>query len=351
MKDPHGLSRALAPTSYLLLLLELVADRGGSREAVIAKARLPEHFGADSGSHMTIRQWSRAILAAMEVTGDEGIGWEYGLRMRPTAHGALGFALMSAPTVGDALQLASRFLPMRTRGFRLSLSTEGEQTVATLEQGGPIVGLPPAQGQALRRFLYESTLLGLITDVRFLTGRELSAAELRVDWPHPGYHDKYQDQLPPVRFEQAANQILFPASALQLSILTADPVAYRMALAQCEQERARFDEGFDDTLARVKALLVLSPGVGFPSLPAVADSLNVSESTLKRRLQEQGLSFLVLLNEARQAEAANLLITTTRSVQEIADWLGYATPTNFVRAFRQWRGMTPKQYREHSKKS
>ncbi len=351
MKDPYGLSRPLAPTAYMLLLLELVADRGGSREAVLARAGLPAQFGADSGSHLTIRQWSRAILAAMAEVGDAGIGYEFGLRMRPTAHGAMGFALMSAPTLGDALHLASRFLAMRTRGFRFSLSTEGGQAVTTLDQGSPVVGLPPAEAQALRRFLHEIMLLGQLSDARFLIGRELSGVELRVDWPRPDYHDHYQHRLPPVRFEQAANQIRFPASELQAAILTADPVAYRMALAQCEQERARFDEGFDDTLARIKALLVLSPGVGFPSLTAVADSLNVSASTLKRRLQEHGLSFLALLNEARQMEAAHLLITTDKSVQEVADWLGYATPTNFVRAFRLWHGLTPKQYREQGKPS
>jgi AraC-like DNA-binding protein len=348
MKDPFGLSRAIVPAAYSQLLLEVVHSRGLSLDEVFRCGRLPARLVMATDTRLTTRQWSRLVLAALELSQDPGLGCEYGLRTRLTVHGVMGYALLSAPTLGSAFALLSRFFTMRVRNYDLQLVEEGEWAVLTLTERHPVVGLPPDQALALRRFLHESVLLGMVTCVRSLLGRGLSEPELSVTWPRPDYHAHYQDRLPAMRFNQPATQLRFRASDLAAPLVMADPIAYQQALAQCEQERLRFVDEADDIVTRVRAILVLQPGVGYPSLTEVADALRLSERTLKRRLQEQGVAFQGLLNDVRQAEAAHLLGTTNKSVQEIADWLGYATPTNFVRAFRLWHGMTPNQYREHA---
>ena len=83
------------------------------------------------------------------------------------------------------------------------------------------------------------------------------------------------------------------------------------------------------------------------SAAAVARALNVSDRTLRRHLAAEGSSFQEILSAQRFAMAAQLLTSSGSSVQDIAARLGYSDASNFGHAFRQWSGMSPRQYRQH----
>jgi AraC-like DNA-binding protein len=71
----------------------------------------------------------------------------------------------------------------------------------------------------------------------------------------------------------------------------------------------------------------------------------MSSRTLRRRLDEEGTSFRSLLEEVRQALAEELLATGGLSLEEIAERLGYGEVSNFIHAFKRWKGVPPRQYR------
>lgn len=67
-------------------------------------------------------------------------------------------------------------------------------------------------------------------------------------------------------------------------------------------------------------------------------------STLVRR--ESGLTVLQWIDRALVREAKVLLHHTAMPVAEVAEKLGFATPSFFIRFFRQQTGQTPLQYRK-----
>lgn len=78
-----------------------------------------------------------------------------------------------------------------------------------------------------------------------------------------------------------------------------------------------------------------------------ADRLCVSPnhmSTLVRR--ESGMTVLQWIDRALMREAKVLLRHTQMSIAEVADTLGFATPSAFIRFFRQQTGITPLQFRK-----
>ncbi len=77
----------------------------------------------------------------------------------------------------------------------------------------------------------------------------------------------------------------------------------------------------------------------------MAAFLNMSERTLKRRLQDEQVSYRELLDESLYQRARDLLDQPRLSVSEIAWRLGYNDVSNFSRAFKRWAGETPRQYR------
>jgi AraC-like DNA-binding protein len=65
-----------------------------------------------------------------------------------------------------------------------------------------------------------------------------------------------------------------------------------------------------------------------------AGKLHVSSRTLQRRLQERGVSFQYVLEEARHQLARDNLNTSVPELNEAAYLLGYEGGNSFVRVFR-----------------
>ncbi|WAC49646.1 AraC family transcriptional regulator [Asticcacaulis sp. SL142] len=63
-------------------------------------------------------------------------------------------------------------------------------------------------------------------------------------------------------------------------------------------------------------------------------------------LPEEGTSFRTLLNDARREWGCQLLRDGTSGIDEIAYLLGYQDTRSFCRAFREWEGLPPNQWRK-----
>ena len=83
-----------------------------------------------------------------------------------------------------------------------------------------------------------------------------------------------------------------------------------------------------------------------PSINAVSQTLHMGPRTLQRRLQESGSSFQRVLDEARHQMARYYLSNSSLELNEAAYLLGFEDPNSFGRAFRNWEGMPPNDWRE-----
>jgi len=348
MKDPYGLSKASIPISYVHLLLEIMVEKGFSAPDILQKSKIPLTLLNQLDARITPLQWSKLAWISLTLAQDFGLGYEYGLKLRLTAHGPMGYALMSSPSLRHAIELAVQFFNMRLKDYRIDFYEEENLSVIDIQETHPVISNDKEQTEILRRFFYECLMIGIIQTGRSLIEKDFSQVELRVDWPEPRYHQKFQQQLPLILFNQNKNQIRYNLSLLKLSPQMADPTAFQQALAQCETEQIRFSEQIQDICLRVKTELVLIPQKGYPSLDNVAERLHMSSRTLRRHLNEINSSYLLLLDEVKYKEAEKLLLNSNMEIQDIANYLGYIQPANFARAFRKWSGVTPIQFRKQA---
>jgi AraC-like DNA-binding protein len=84
---------------------------------------------------------------------------------------------------------------------------------------------------------------------------------------------------------------------------------------------------------------------GNPNVASIARKLGTSSRTLQRRLGETGLSFRDVVEEVREQLARAYLTDVALPMGEVAQRLGYAEVSAFLRAFKRWTGMTPGQLR------
>jgi AraC-like DNA-binding protein len=97
---------------------------------------------------------------------------------------------------------------------------------------------------------------------------------------------------------------------------------------------------------RVKSILLTMLPSGHSSVEAAAGKLAMSPRTLQRHLAKESLNFQTILNGTRKELAQHYLNNPAISTGEISYLLGYQDSNSFLRAFKDWTGMTPGEYRQ-----
>jgi AraC-like DNA-binding protein len=329
------LYRPCVPLTYIQLTLDQAAERGIPAEQVLRGLGIAPALLEKPDTRFSLLHYTQIIYRAMQLSGDYGLGYDFGLRARLTAHGMVGFGLMSLPTLRAAVEFGIKNIQLLTPCYSLRLQIENDIAVIEMREAIPF--------GPLRRYGFDMLLVGFA-----LAGQQLVTSlkpdlELWFDYPEPDYYARYRERLPPMRFAMGSNQLRFPAVYLDSRLSTANPVTAKLMAEQCARELSVVGP-MEDFLARVRALLV-SGRKAYPGLETVSGRLNISARTLKRRLQEHGVSFQQLLDEIRQRDSLRMIEDPTLRIADIAQRLGFADPANFTRAFRKWTGETPSNFR------
>jgi AraC-like DNA-binding protein len=322
------------PAAYGDQIVRLVRRWDIMPEELLSGLGLSEARLEDPEERLSLETFAALIERARALTGEPGLGFYLGLRKQVSAYGYLGFAAMSAASLGQALDLFVRYAPTLTMAVSLRLEVEGRSASLIVDERGD---MGPAREVALI-----SLVVGVWKIGRTLTGRELHGDRAEMTIPEPPYFHRFKHLVPDMRFGQPVNRVVFDAAFLDLPLVQADRAALRLASEQCD--RALDALGYrGDFAERVRVALVSEEG--FRSLDAVSSHLGMSARTLKRKLAGQGISFSELLDQERRQRAMRLLHASQMSLEEVAERLGYSTLSNFGRAFHRWTGETPAAYR------
>ncbi|MBM3115086.1 helix-turn-helix transcriptional regulator [Jeongeupia naejangsanensis] len=82
------------------------------------------------------------------------------------------------------------------------------------------------------------------------------------------------------------------------------------------------------------------------SVDRLASALAMSESTLRRKLQAEGVSLTDIVNRARLGHGLHLLQTTLAPIGRIAERCGYHSQSRFTSKFKDLFGVTPSELRK-----
>lgn len=335
--DSHWMLTPQVPSIYTQTVLNVARRRGLDTDELIAIVGLDQALLADATGLVLPAVHMGLCNLVIERIGNDGGSFEIGLELPLTTHGSLGFALLCSATLREGMELAKRFWQLRERTADLQIFEHGDHIVLEIST---TLGLPPV----LRQAFLECVLTVVSRAVQLLLGEKEKIGELVLPGPEPAYYARYRDLLPPARYGMQAFQFRVPLDLLDKPLLFANKEVLQHAIAQCERECALLEQPNHDLLDSVRAALVLTHN-GYPNQDVLADSLHMSLRTLRRKLQMSGTSYKLLLEGARLRDALLLLETTALSIQDIAERLGYLNPTNFARAFRQWTGRAPREYR------
>lgn len=324
------------PAIHALHLAELVGRWDVSAAALLRGSAVRKAELARPEARISVATMARLVERARALSGEPALGVYFGLQMRISWHGYVGLAAMTARNTREALELAARFIPTRTGALAFDLEVDGAVAALVIHER--------ADFGAARDAVLLALIVGLWQLGCTLTGRQLGGrADLA--FPEPAYIARLTGLMPgDLRFGQADNRLVFDASTLDLPLITADPAALQLTREHCERELDALGLA-GPFLERVRALALHGSG-GARSLESVAAQLHLSSRTLKRRLAALRTTYSAILDAERQRRARTLLQSTSLSMDEIAERLGYSDVANFSRAFRRWTGKTPGAVRQ-----
>jgi AraC-like DNA-binding protein len=147
-----------------------------------------------------------------------------------------------------------------------------------------------------------------------------------------------------LEFGATENELVFDRADLERPFVTHNAELLAIVAPQLEAELAQQlrQRSFRE---RVKATLKKMLAGQRPELRAVARELGVSTRTLQRRLTDEQASFQQLIAEARRELARHYLEHSTLELNQTAYLLGYEDANSFFRAFQQWEGTSPGEWR------
>ena len=320
--------------AWVQRMLEPIRARGASIDAVLAGAGIPPRLLDQAASRVTGDQYAALFRLLMVQFGDECLGF----LSRPLKLGS--FALMArycagARNLGQAMHRGGQVLGLLQDDFVLELARARQLAGMELVFSNPVTGQRPFLHDMLLRVLWQFYV--------WLAGGRLRAVRFDLAYPCPHQQQGYSDVFPgPTRFGCRRSAVWFDAAWLEAPVRRSE-AALRAYLADA-QRNIILPRHFNDAMtARVREHL-RHRQPAWPGLAATAAALHMSTATLQRRLADENTSFRGLVNELRRDLAINSLVTGRTNTHALAQELGFADVSAFLRAFKRWTGRTPGSY-------
>ncbi len=338
-RAPPSFEERIYPAHKVAALVGALLDGGVPVAQALAGSGIAESRLHAPATRVSYRQMLTIFRNAHRLAPDPGLALRAGERMRVTAYGMYGYAVLSSPSHRAAIELAVKY--HRVMGPVADVSFSQADGIAAWEYH-PILALDASDD--FYRFVLEFQFSSHRTLYKDLYGPSFEFAALRAAYPTPAHARLYKRLFKcPVAYGQAKNELLFEAAWLDDPTVYSDPITNAMVSEMCEQSLAEMQRA-EGVAAGVQRLLVEHPG-RFPDIDTVAAALSMNTRTLRRRLEAEQTSYRRILAEVRMRLAIEYLHKTDMTTEEIGTRLGYSDAANFRHAFTRWTGKLPSDFR------
>jgi AraC-like DNA-binding protein len=318
-------------------LVGAVEGLGVPRARYLAEAGMSEAQLDDRSLRVPISDYDRARRAALNLSGDPGLGLRMGRSANIAAYDVLGQLAEHSGTLRNGLQAVTRYARIVMEGPELAIHEEGD--VATLRYDH-LEGEAPEM-----RLSAEFVVSSLLYLVRRFVGESVLPRKAFFTHASPAHSEQYTAMFGGrERFSQPFTGIEIDRAWLDRSHAYGSPELCTFLMARADMLLARVDQ--DAPVAeRLRRFLSSQDLQTKPTMDTVARELGMSARSLRRRLQEEHAIFNDLVEDARALHAKRMLSDPRLSVQEAAYALGFGTPAAFTRAFKRWTGVAPTTFR------
>lgn len=304
------------PVVYLSKLTEQMLEENIQPELLLRDCGISPNILKNPEAYLSVYQVRAIVSRYIGLTGLSCAGIRYGQRLDLLTHGLFGYVFLTRLPFREFMTNIFHYLQVRLPLLVLELKQEPDYIALRLSYKQPLFEIEAFITQAFLSSLY--TLTSLVTTHISLHFQE-----------HILNHGQGLHELLPVPVETNSvyNEIRLYAAEHQPHLTT----------VKTTQPDPFYEHGL---VVKMRAY-ILTKADESVSAEEVAQYLNMSVRTLRRRLADIGMSFNEIRLQVRMQAAQRYLKSSHLSIERIANIVGYSDQASFTRAFQKWSGITP----------
>lgn len=321
-------------TTHVHGILMGARHRGLDTTRLLALAAIPAALLESPLTRISQRQYALLIRALRRELRDE----LWGLLSHPLPPGSFGQGmrqLVRCTTLGEALREGCVWCHLLLKDFVPRLSVRDGRAHVQF--------MLTRISDARLDYGVKAFMLLAFNAFSWLVARRIPL--LRVDYTAEQTNTEtsgvYQV---PIRHGQPHIGLSFDARWLDLPVVQS-PQSLREFLADSPGNLIVKYRDASSLAERIRRLLRKRLGHDMPSLEEVGEVLAITPQAVRRRLRDEGRGFQRIKDELRRDAAIEFMLHTKLPLIDVANRVGFSEASTFHRAFKQWTGVAPGEYR------
>ncbi len=303
--------------------------------------KLPEGWLSNPDLMLPQTQMDSLWDFALELSQEPTLGLLMSQEARTHSFGLLGYIVAHSESLQQVYEHALRYQSLTQEGAGRWQLSEGKNYWELSFSLLPPVSRCAAQ---IREFVV-GTWLGLGAA---LVAESSVVTEVYFEHAPQTDPERYQQLLGvPCHFEQSETRFRLARSLLGRPNRLAD--SHLLPILQSAAEPRISWPQEESYQSKVEVILKRQLRQGVSTLQQVAEALQLSDRTLRRRLQEEQVRFQECLDQVRYELCLNYLEAGRMAVWDIALVLGFQDTRGLYRAFQRWHGQSLSEYRKLGK--
>ena len=317
-------------------IADMFAAEGLDARALLVAAGIDPTSLEIPDARLPTEKISRLWELAVERSGNPAIGLAQHDVVRPASFDVVGYTMMSCANLRGAFERLIRYLLILSDAFTMTMDEE--------QAGYRVVFVLFGGDRPIPRQRIEFIVVTLAGFCRWISGRDVNPLAIELPYPAPADLAPYRAAFRcPVLFDAPRNSLLFAANDMVAALPTSNPSLAELHERFAGEYLYHFDHA--QISYRAREMIIRRLPDGEPRRDEIASELCMSERTLQRRLEEEGTSFMQLMDDTRRELAEQYLGRLQLSLAQAAYLLGFADQSSFFRACRRWFDLSPGQYR------
>ena len=312
---------------------------GCDPEQLLAEAGIKPSLLQQPDARVHADQMTRLVQAVWRELGDEFMGF-VGERCKNGVFALMAETVSHCNTLRNMLDTGIRFYNLFCSGIEMSLQEQGELAELSVRFTQP--QLDP------QHFYREFWLVIWHRFPSWYIGESIHLSAVDLDYPVPGYEQELRYIFPcQLNFDRPTCKLVFLRNYLDKPLIRSE-LELKAFLTNSPADLMTIPGEDHSLAAQIQRMILKLDGdhLQFPKIEVLARMLRISPQTLHRRLLADGTSYQQIKNHIRRDIAISKLVKEKCSVDDVSRIVGFSEPSSFTRAFKQWTGMSPRDYRK-----
>jgi len=315
------------------------ASKGINIPALLRKCGIDARLLELPQTRIPIQKFIKLCRLSSDRLNDE----QYGLLAKPQRLGtyrAICVNVVHAKTLGDALLRYTEFSNLFENSLAYQFNVQGRRAELQIHRRN---NMPVLNG-----FAIDTALMVVHRFSNWLINERIALQGVRIDYPSPAHHEHhYLFYGSPVLTGQPYSSLEFDSAYLERPIVQNETKLAGYLKEAPANLYLPLNESGQFSL-QVRHILSEMPDhlTAKTALRDTSAALGFSPDTLRRRLKQEGTNFQSIRSTMRRELAIHYLASSSDSIEKIAYKTGYTEPGAFIRAFKNWTGSTPLQFRK-----